>query len=70
MRHSSKALLGAMALVVMAGALAAPMPAFAQDKKACVKREMAKGRSACIAKAKCDGITSRQKQAKLCDGVR
>ncbi len=48
-------------------AAAAPAPAVAADK-ACVKREMAKGRSECLAKAKCDGVTSRKDQARRCGG--
>lgn len=55
-------------LVLTAAALAfasASAPANAADA-ACVKKEQAKGVSACIAKAKCDGITSRKEQAKRC----
>lgn len=33
---------------------------------ACVKRQMAKGRSECLAKAQCSGITSRKRQAQMC----
>lgn len=42
-------------------------PAAAADA-ACVKKEQAKGATACIAKAKCDGITSKKEQAKRCNG--
>ena len=33
---------------------------------ACIKRQMAKGRSACIAKATCNGVTSRKQLAQMC----
>ena len=56
-------------LVLTAAALAFSVsfgPAVAADA-ACVKKEQAKGATACIAKAKCDGVTSRKEQAKLCN---
>ncbi len=34
----------------------------------CVKKQMAKGRSECIAKAQCSGVTSRKQQAAMCGG--
>ena len=46
----------------------APNGAFAEDQAACVKREIAKGRTACIAKVKCEGVTSRKEQARRCNG--
>jgi hypothetical protein len=45
-----------------------PNSASAESKQACVKRQMAKGRSACIARAQCDGVTSRNEQARRCGG--
>lgn len=63
MKMQSMLLLAAFVFTVAA----VPAPAMAADK-ACVKREMAKGRSECIAKAKCDGVTSRKDQARLCGG--
>jgi hypothetical protein len=54
------------AAALTAAVLAAP--ASAQDKlAACIKKEQAKGISACIAKAKCNGVTSRKEQARMCN---
>ncbi len=53
-------LLGALVSVGGSGASAK------DDGAACIKRQMAKGRSACLAKAQCSGITSRKRQAQIC----
>ncbi len=45
-----------------------PNVASAEDKQACIKRQMARGRSACIARAQCGGVTSRKEQARRCSG--
>jgi hypothetical protein len=45
-----------------------PNAASAEDKQACIKRQMAKGRSACLARLQCDGVTSRKEQARRCGG--
>ncbi len=61
--------IGILAVVgfTFAVATALTSPVLAKDDGAsCIKRQMAKGVSACIAKAKCDGITSRKDQARLC----
>jgi hypothetical protein len=34
----------------------------------CVKKQMAKGRNECMAKAQCSGVTSRRQQAAMCGG--
>jgi len=63
MKNSLILALGAVALIAVSfdgGALAADA--------ACVKKEQAKGMTACMAKAKCDGITSKKEQAKRCNG--
>lgn len=52
--------------VAAAAALSAPASAKNDGGQSCLKRQMAKGLSACIAKAKCDGVTSRKDQARLC----
>ena len=65
MKIASIAILTAIPLAVIAVVVTAPKPAFAADQ-ACVKRQMAKGRSECVAKLKCDGITSRKEQARRC----
>ena len=52
-------------LALVAAVLA--FPAASGADAACIKKEHAKGTSACIAKAKCDGVTSRKEQAKLCN---
>ena len=56
-----------LAVAAMATA-SLPQTVSARDTQSCVNREMAKGRSACIAKAKCNGVTSRKEQARLCGG--
>jgi hypothetical protein len=59
------------ALVFFAVAVAMatiPNVASAEDKQACIKRQMAKGRSACLARLQCDGVTSRKEQARRCGG--
>jgi hypothetical protein len=56
---STALLAGAFALQI-----ALPAAAKADGGKSCIKRQMARGLSECIAKAKCNGITSRK--ARLC----
>jgi hypothetical protein len=48
--------------------LSQTIPVSAKDDKgqSCLKRQMAKGLSECIAKAKCNGVTSRKDQARMC----
>jgi hypothetical protein len=64
MRNSN--VLTAAAVAFLVAAFSFPALAKEDGGKSCIKRQMAKGVSACIAKAKCDGITSRRDQARLC----
>jgi hypothetical protein len=58
-------ILAATCLLVALGSISL---AFAKDDggQSCIKRQMAKGLTACIAKAKCNGVTSRKQQAAMC----
>jgi hypothetical protein len=48
-------------------AVATPVLAAKSGGQSCIKRHMAKGETACIAKAKCDGVTSRKEAARRCN---
>jgi hypothetical protein len=65
MKMISMAMMMVMAAATISAAIVVPKPAFAADN-ACIKRQMAKGRSACVAKLQCEGVTSHKEQARRC----
>lgn len=65
MKSLSMMLVAGVTFAVLSTVLTSPVAA--DDKQACIKKEQAKGTSACIAKAKCNGVTSRKEQARMCN---